>query len=615
MAKIPINLKTGEVNKNQELIVGIDLGTTNSLIASIVNGTTQILKDHCGNDLFVPSIIHFADNGNIIIGEEARHKLIENDGITLYSIKRLLGKSYNDLSDRKKYFGYQLDEESTEGSVRIKVRDKFYNPLELSAMLLKHLKNEAEKSTGAVINKAVISVPAYFNDAQRQTTRDAGKLAGLDVLRIINEPTAASLAYGIGLNKDESSIVAVYDLGGGTFDISILRIEDGVFDILSTRGDTYLGGDDFDLAIVEFWAKKYQIEIPTQRTLLNQLRLKAEEVRKQINTQDHASIFWNEQLFEINLPEFLQCTKALVDRTIECASLALADSQLTKSEINKVILVGGSTRMKIIRDAVETFFGQEVHTELNPDQAVAIGAAIQADILTGGRKDLLLLDVNPLSLGIETLGGLMDVVIPRNSKIPTQLAKEYTTSKDGQTKLKIAIYQGERDLVEHNRKLGEFILHNIPPMPLGLPKIQVSFRVDADGILQVKAKELRSNTEQDITINSQFSLSPEEVSKMLLNSLEFAQFDIKEKGLIDAINEAEIVISHTMRFIHQNENWLDSIDVQKLKEFVGQIKDQIKNKDKNLIEKNLEQLNNFAQPVAHQAMDYTVQNALHGKKV
>ncbi|MBK9272385.1 MAG: Fe-S protein assembly chaperone HscA [Saprospiraceae bacterium] len=615
MAKIPINFKTGELLHTKELVVGIDLGTTNSLIAAVHEGKSYIIRDHCGKELFVPSVIHFLKDGTRLIGNEAKDYLTKDSGITIYSVKRLLGKSFHDLKEQKKYFGYQLDQDSQEGMVRIKVYDKTYSPLELSAILLQHLKNEAEKSTGKTINKAVITVPAYFNDAQRQATRDAGKLAGLDVLRIINEPTAASLAYGIGLNRFDSSIVAVYDLGGGTFDISILRIEDGVFDVLSTRGDTYLGGDDFDQAIVDFWAVKYQFSIPEQHASLNQLRLIAEQVRKDLNELESSKYQWNEYELELNRVEFESCTNHLLSKTMDCVRLALQDAQLKFEDIQQVILVGGATRMNIVKNAVSSFFKKEVHTELHPDQAVALGAAIQADILSGGRKDMLLLDVNPLSLGIETLGGIMDVIIPRNSKIPTQLAKNYTTSKDGQTKLKISVFQGERDLVEHNRKLGEFILSNIPAMPLGIPKIEVTFKIDADGILQVKAKELRSETEQLVIIKSQFAITPEEITGMLKNSIDFAKADMDQKTLIDASNEAKMVISHTKKFIEQNATWLNNEDVHTLQDHIDRLETRIELRDKDGILQLLEELNTFASPLAHKAMDFSVEQVLKGKKV
>lgn len=615
MAKVPINFKTGEVKKEHELVVGIDLGTTNSLIASTNNGIPSILKSEDGSRLFVPSVIYFPPQGEALVGSSAQAMLIKEPESTIYSAKRLLGKSFNDLRDKRKYFGYHLDETASENSVRVMANGKSYSPIELSAMILRHLKSEAEKSTKSKIEKAVITVPAYFNDNQRQATRDAGKLAGLDVLRIINEPTAASLAYGLGLNRETSTTVAVYDLGGGTFDLTILRIEDGIFDVLSTRGDTYLGGDDFDMAIISHWADKYGFQVPAEAASRNSLRLEAEKTRKGLNHSTSVSATWNGMPLELSRSEFELCCRSLVDKTLDCCRLALKDSGLTPQDLDEIILVGGSTRMYLIQDSVEQFFGKKGHIEMDPDEAVALGAAIQADILSGRRKDMLLLDVNPLSLGIETMGGIMDVVIPRNSKIPANQARNYTTHKDGQTQLKISVYQGERDLVEFNRKLGEFTLKNIPPMPAGLPKIEVSFRVDSDGILQVKARELRSGAEQEIEIRSQFTLSPEEVNSMLKSALEHAEEDMQRKALTDAINEAENIILHTQRFLNQNKEWLSGTEKDKLKIFVDLLREAIGSKNKSALDKLMAELNEFASPLAHRAMDLNVQEALHGKKI
>lgn len=615
MARVPINFKTGEVKREQELVVGIDLGTTNSLIASTHNGIPSILKNQDGKRLCVPSVVFLPPEGGSIVGNAAQTQLTLKPESTIYSAKRLLGKSFNDLKDKKKYFGYNLDDSASENSVRVMANGISYSPVELSAMILRHLKSEAEKSTKAVIEKAVITVPAYFNDSQRQATRDAGRLAGLDVLRIINEPTAASLAYGLGLDREKSSLVAVYDLGGGTFDLTILRIEDGIFDVLATRGDTYLGGDDFDMAVVSFWSGKYGFPVPDRPAERNSLRLEAEKIRIALNNSDSASTHWNGRILELNRYEFESCSSDLVDKTLDCCKLALADSGLSSQDLDEVILVGGSTRMYLIQDAVQKYFGKKGHIELDPDEAVALGAAIQADILSGRRKDMLLLDVNPLSLGIETMGGIMDVVIPRNSKLPAHQARNYTTHKDGQTQLKISVYQGERDLVEHNRKLGEFILKNIPPMPAGLPKIEVSFKVDSDGILHVKAKELRSGTVQEIQIRSQFTLSPEEVNAMLKSALEHAEEDMQYKAITDTINEAENVILHTNRFIIQNAEWLAETEIHELKKFVDLLKGAILSKNKISIEKTMAYLNQYAEPLAHKAMDLSVQHALHGKKI
>ncbi len=610
MSKISIDFKTGLIKNDRPLYAGIDLGTTNSLIARINGNDPEIIKDSDQQVLFVPSIIYINQDHQSIIGAKAQSYLQSDAESTVYSIKRLLGKSFAELSNQKINFGYQLHDDQSPNLIKIKIRDRYYTPIELSAFILQHLKIKAEESLKTVIQNVVITVPAYFNDHQRQATRDAGKLAGLNVLRIINEPTAACLAYGIGLNRDDSKIIAVYDLGGGTFDLSILRIEDGVFDVLSTRGDTQLGGDDFDNAITEYWMK----DNPALH-YSNELRLRAEEAKKIVNDGIEFNSFFQNYSLHLNPEIFNAISFELIQKTIHCCELALQDSKLNLNEIHEVLLVGGSTRLNNVRNEVEKFFQRKPNTSLNPDYAVALGAAIQSDILAGNRKDLLLLDVNPLSLGIETIGGLMDVIIPRNSKIPIQLAREYTTSKDGQVNLKISVYQGERDLVENNRKLGEFTLAGIPPMPAGLPKIQVSFSIDADGILKVKAKELRTNTEQEVTIKSQFSLSPETISKMLIESVQFAKQDMEKKSLLDTINEANAIVLGSEKFIRDNRQHLNEQELLKIQNHISLIKIAIENTIKNDIQKTIEELNNYSTPIAHRVMDMNIQSALTNQKV
>ena len=503
MATVAINLATGSFQQ-EEIIVGIDLGTTNSLVAYVHPESRQpVAINDQGRGSIVPSVVHFpADGSDPIIGTEACEFLLTAPQRTVYSVKRLLGKSYRDLGNHATQLGYKVIDDNSEGLVKIRVDDRFYSPIELSADILKELRARAEHALKTPVSRAVITVPAYFNDSQRQATRDAGRLAGLEVLRIVNEPTAAALAYGIGLDPDEEKTVAVYDLGGGTFDISILRIQQGIFEVLSTNGDTYLGGDDLDRAVVDHWTTTFGLSAAfhTNPHLQQQLRLAAEMAKKYLSQHDDFTTHLTDETGQnttvtLTRAQFNDLIRPLIERTIAACRQAVADAKLT-TKLDAVLLVGGSTRVPLVYDAVSEFFGQPANNSLNPDEVVALGAAIQADILAGNRRDVLLLDVTPLTLGIETLGGLLDPIIPRNSKIPTKAGRQYTTSVDGQVNLKIAVYQGERDLVSQNRKLGEFILTGIPAMPAGLPKVDVNFLLNADGILQVEAIELRSNTRQ-----------------------------------------------------------------------------------------------------------------------
>ncbi|MBX2817137.1 MAG: molecular chaperone DnaK [Saprospiraceae bacterium] len=615
MATIPIDLKEGKL-AGGEIIVGIDLGTTNSLVAIVENGQPRSVKNSRGDSGLVPSIIYFGEDGNPIVGDKAKDQLVAHPERTIYSVKRLMGKSYGDLDSMADFFSYKIIESDEESLVKIRIDDQFHNPVSLSAVILAELKERVEKALGRNVRKAVITVPAYFNDVQRQATRDAGKLAGLDVLRIINEPTAASLAYGLDAGEEAKTIV-VYDLGGGTFDVSILQMEGGVFEVLSTHGDTFLGGDDFDQAIVQYWIDTDQLGglDMTDPTVRQQLRLLAEKAKITLSKTDQFTETLHDHTLSLSRSQFTLLATPLVDRTLRACQHALQDAKLSPKDIDHVVLVGGSTRMPVIKEQVSTFFGQEVYDDLNPDEVVALGAAIQADILAGNQKGFLLLDVTPLSLGIETVGGLMDVIIPRNSKVPTQVGRNYTTSVDGQKNLKIAVYQGERDLVEDNRKLGEFILREIPPMPMGIPKIEVQFLIDADGILKVRAAELRSNTEQSLEIHSAYSLSEEEMSLMLIDSLQNAQRDIAEKAVREAINEGQHLIKSTEKFIVQNERIFDRAFLENLNDLNKAVQIAIDERDKNKIERAMESLNEYATPLAHTAMDKSILDAIKDQKV
>ena len=618
MGKIAINIATGSLQQ-QEMIVGIDLGTTNSLVAIIHPESRKpvVLKEHDGNAL-VPSIVHFDSTGLVTVGDEAKNYLITEPQNTIFSVKRLMGKSYNDIKERSSFFSYKVIDDNSESLVKIQVGERFYSPVELSSYILIELKKRAEHILKTPVTKAVITVPAYFNDAQRQATRDAGKLAGLDVLRIVNEPTAASLAYGLGMRNDETKTVAVYDLGGGTFDISVLRISNGIFEVLSTNGDTYLGGDDFDHAIVKHWMDQKGIneeELNTHKSLAQELRLKAEEAKKYLSNNEKFKGKAGGEALELNKVEFEKLIQSFVDKTIQCCKNALADANLTSNDIDEAVMVGGSTRVPLVKDSVSKFFGRKVHDELNPDEVVALGAAVQADILAGNNKDFLLLDITPLSLGIETMGGLMDVLIPRNTKIPSKAGRQYTTQKDGQNGMRISVFQGERDLVQDNRKLAEFNLSGIPAMPAGLAKVEVSFLINADGILNVKAKELRSGVEQSIEVKPQYGLTDAEVEKMLMESIQHASEDIKIRALVEAKTEAQQLIDTTQRFLNKNAEFLLPGEIAKTTKAIDDLRSALDSQNKDLIHQKTESLNEISRPYAERVMDMAISKAMSGRSI
>jgi molecular chaperone HscA len=616
MAKIGINIATGSLQQ-AEIIVGIDLGTTNSLVA-IIHPETKLptaLKEFDGSSI-VPSVVHFDVYGNAEVGANAKPYLESDPANTIFSAKRLMGKSYKDIRAHQDFFAYKIIDDNRDSLVKVQVGSTFYSPIDLSSYILVELKKRAEHILKTPVTKAVITVPAYFNDTQRQATRDAGKLAGLDVLRIINEPTAASLAYGLGLDPTEEKTIAVYDLGGGTFDISILKISNGIFEVLSTNGDTYLGGDDLDRAIIEYWMKEMGVDnLKDHKNLKQELRLAAEKAKIALSNSDLFESEFAGEKISITKEVFEKLIEPIVQKTIELSKLAMKDAALDIKDINTVLMVGGSTRVPLVKKTVSTFFNQDVNDSVNPDEVVALGAAVQADILSGNNQNMLLLDITPLSLGIETMGGLMDVLLPRNSKIPTKTARQYTTQKDAQSGINISVYQGERDLVKDNRQLGAFTLSGIPAMPAGLPKVEVSFLINADGILQVSAKELRSGVTQSIDIKPQYGLTDEEVEQRLLESLTHAKEDIATRALVEASTEAEQMLSVTEKFMMKNAALLSKEEMTATANAMQALQLAITMEDKNLIQEKTEALNDLTRPFAERVMDSAISGALKGRGI
>jgi len=613
MSKISIDFKTGKLKSDSDIVVGIDLGTTNSLIACTVDGRPRIIPIGQLAKKSMPSAVWFNKDGKAFVGDEAIERMKEAPMNMIYSFKRFMGKSYQDLKNAHSKLSYTVQQEPDTNQIIIPVASQAITAIALSSFILKELKLNAENYLKCSISKAVITVPAYFNDHQRQATREAGKLAGLEVLRIINEPTAAAMAYGLGLDPMLTKHVMVYDLGGGTFDVSILRIENGVFDILATHGDNMLGGDDIDQEIVGYWEELYKIESSQETNAA--LRRIAEQAKVFLLEHNLFKQIWNGTELELNKETLERLSTNWINKTILSCQAALKDSQLSKEDLDEIILVGGSSRLSLVKRKLNEIFHRPINDFLNPDEVVAQGAAIQAEILQGNRNDWLLLDINPLSLGIETMGGLMDTIIPRNSKIPIQLARNYTTSLDGQKNLKITIYQGERDLVQDNIKLGSFILSNIPPMPAGLAKIEVKFSINADGILNVSALELRSGIEQHIEIRSSLKLSDDEIQKRLKDSISNAEADAIRKAKLDSINELNYLILNTKRFINQNKKILNFDELELMQNQLKNLERALSTDSKAEIDQAITNFNLITAPIAHKIMDIQLNNSLSGNSV
>jgi molecular chaperone DnaK len=592
-------------------VIGIDLGTTNSVVAVMEGGTPVVIPNQEGSRL-TPSVVAFTKDGEILVGQVAKRQAVTNPENTVFSIKRFMGRRYEEVQQEIKLVPYKVVK-APNGDVRIDIRGKQYSPPEISAMILRKLKGAAEAHLGGKVTQAVITVPAYFNDSQRQATKDAGQIAGLEVLRIINEPTAAALAYGLDKKTDEQ--IAVYDLGGGTFDISILELGQGVFEVKATNGDTHLGGDDFDQRVIDWIADEFKkeqgVDLRRDRMALQRLKEAAEKAKIELSSTLQT---------EINLPFItadqsgpkhlvMTLTRAklealvadLIERTIEPCRQAMKDAGVTAADIDEVVLVGGQTRMPKVQEVVKQLFGQEAHKGVNPDEVVAVGAAIQGGVLGGDVKDVVLLDVTPLSLGVETLGGAMTVLIPRNTTIPTRKSEIFSTAADNQTAVDIHVLQGERPLAKDNRTLGRFRLEGIPPAPRGVPQVEVTFDIDANGILNVSAQDKASGKQQQITITASSGLSKQEVERMVREAEANASEDARRRQEIELRNQVDTLVYSTERALAEHGAKLADAERAAVEQALGEAREAVKGDDVDRIRRAQESLTRASKTLSEAA--------------